>query len=93
MPCHEPSSMGCPGGLETHTHTHTHRLRVRETKNDFTKPWGGTWSTSANTSWLGRALLDGFAVKGSPVYPEVAGLEPQLPVRRVFSVMLLTSPD
>lgn len=85
--------MGCPGGLETDRQTHTHRVRVRETKNDFTKPWGSTWSTSANTSWLGRALLDGFAVKGSPVYQEVADLEPQLPIRRVFSVMLLTSPD
>lgn len=81
----------------THGERHTERVRVRETENDFvvplTKPWGNTWSTSANSSWLGRALLDGFAVKGSPAYQEVADLGPLLPVRRVFSVMLLTSPD
>ena len=93
------SSMVCPDGLETHTHTerHTERVRVRETENDFgvplTKPWGNTWGTSANSSWLGRALLDEFAVKGSLAYQEVADPEPLLPDRCVFSVMLLTSPD
>lgn len=90
--------MVCPDGLETHTWRETQREsgseRQRMTSLSLSQsPGGNTWSTSANSSWLGRALLDGFAVKGSPAYQEAADLGTLLPVRCVFSVMLLTSPD
>lgn len=53
----------------THGERHTERVRVRETENDFavplTKPWGNIWSTSANSSWLGRALLDGLLLRAA----------------------------